>query len=277
MIAHLDDQVAAYAFGALDDHERRQVDLHLSQCAACAAAVREARQTATLLPYAVTPYNAPQELRAALLGRLRPHGPAPRRPGTAADAGSAAHPLPRPWWKILVLQALPWTAAIVSCMATVALLSYSHGQSDRITAMQHDAQTRIAALTGTAQNLQTVQSYLFTPGVKAAQLTYEAGRAAHTTVMLYYAPSYAHALLTARGLAVLPPYKTYRIWARTPSGTAVPLGRLITKGPRAEGSSLIAAPEVLSHYAAIGVSLEQQVASLPSRPILIFKVLLAQQ
>ena len=277
MIAHVDDQVAAYAFGALDELERRQVELHLSQCAACAAAAREARQAATLLPYTVTPYNAPPELRAALLERVQPHGQAPRQPAVDRDAGSAIHPTPHAWCKVLVLQALPWTAAIVGCLVAAALLSYSRGQSDRIATMQHDTQTRIAALTGVTTNLEAVQSYLFTPGVKAAQLTYEAGKAAHTTVMLYFAPSYAHALLTARGLAVLPPYKAYHIWARTAAGIAVPLGRLITAGPRAEGSSLIAAPQVLSRYAAIGLSLDQQGAPLPARPILIFKVLLAQE
>ena len=272
--AHLDDQVAAYAFGALGGRERRQVEAHLVTCAACASAVREAERVAALLPYTVTPYSAPPDLRAALLERLQARG-VPRAlagDGRVAPVSGVARPT---WWKRLVLQGLPWAAAIAGWLLALVLLSYSHGQADRITTMQQDERTRIRTLSDAVQRAQTIQSYLYTPGVTAAQLTYEAGKAAHTVVMLYYAPGYAHALLTARGLAVLPSYKIYRIWALTPSGTAAPLGRLITAGPRAEGSSVIAAPQVLDHYAAIGVSLEPQVVSLPAKPILIFKVLLA--
>lgn len=271
MAAHVDDQVAAYAFGALDGRDRRQIETHLAECAVCASSMRKARQVAALLPYTVTPYRAPAEHRASLLDRVQ------TRTGEQVSNRSDAEPIAgagRRWWQRLVLQMVPWAAAIAGWAAAVALLSYSHGQADRITTMQHDEQTRIAALVDATQHLKTTQSYLYTPGVKAAQLTYKAGKAPHTTVTLYYTPGYAHALLTARGLAVLPSYKTYRIWARTPSGTAVPLGRLITSGSRAEGASLIAAPQILEHYTAIGVSLEQQVTSLPSNPTLIFKVLL---
>lgn len=67
---HVDDLVAAYALGALDDNERFAVDRHASFCPDCARLLAENRRTAAMLPFVAAPASASPDVKAALFTRI---------------------------------------------------------------------------------------------------------------------------------------------------------------------------------------------------------------
>ncbi|HWE63914.1 MAG TPA: anti-sigma factor, partial [Chloroflexota bacterium] len=249
-LAHISDLAAGYAFGALDESERESVEAHLVTCQECAESVWEALEVAALLPFSVTPYRAPADLKQAVLehlGARAANGPMeqieeattgalPRRSMMAVAVRKLAIP---PWLGTLLLRSIPWTVAIASCVLVAFLLVYSHGQSDRIRTMGQDDQLLIASLTAQRNQAETIQQFLLTPGVTVLPLIYQAGQAQHTYVGLFEVPGYIHAVIGARGLAVLPKGMLYQVWAQQRQGAYVALGTLLTAGPLAEGASVI--------------------------------------
>jgi hypothetical protein len=290
MIAeHVDDHIAAHAFGALSDTERREVLEHAATCPACAARLEEAETLASLIPYSVPLRRAPADVKRTLFQQLAAAEPAaPAVYPVALDRGGDGTPSERaaepprwaqpggsPRWSRLLFRTVPWSAAVTGWLLAAAFIIYSHGQSDRVTAQQQDYQAQIATLTQqlrtTGQqyaDAKTVQDYLSTPGLRVVPLTYMAGVARHTTVSLVMAPQFAHAVVVARGLAILPAGKIYAVWARGSGDLYVRLGDLTTHGPRAEGVSLVLGPHAIDTYRTVGVTIERQpVSNQPSTPL----------
>ena len=262
---HLQEQIAPYAFGALEPAEQEALQAHLASCAECAELAAEAENLATLLPYSVTPYQAPANLRLATMQRVQ--GQAAR--GFQAQAGVVPQALrvlepptwartdPDPWWKDLLLRVVPWVAAAVGWTFVAMLVIYSHGQSDRLATEAADTQSQVASLRAQRDRAQVVQGFLATPGARVVPLIYQAGKALHTTVSLIIAPGYIHGVVVARGLAVLDTGHTYGVWGRTISGAVVSLGSLSTSGVRAEGVSLIVGQQTLDTYKIVGMSIDR--------------------
>ena len=279
--AHPHEQIAPYAFGALEQGEQEMLQAHLATCPECAELATEAENLASLLPYSVTPYQAPTNLRLATLQRVQAQaargfqsqagvaqGRGPRRFGCWSRRPGRA-PTRIPWWKDLLLRVMPWVAAVVGWTFVVMLVIYSHGQSDRLATAGSDTQAQIASLRAQRDRAQVVQGFLATRGARVVPLIYQAGKALHTTVSLIIAPGYIHGVVVARGLAVLDTGHTYGVWGRTLSGAIVALGSLTTSGERAEGVSLIVGKQTLDSYKIIGMSIDR-VASLrhPDGPLI---------
>jgi hypothetical protein len=290
MIAeHVDDHIAAYAFGALSEEERRDVLGHAASCPACAARLEEAETLTSLLPYSVPLHRAPADIKRTLFQELAATVPAAPavypvaldRGGDGASGERAAEPPPwarpggEPRWSRLLFRTVPWTVAVLGWLVAAAFIIYSHGQSDRLATQRQDYQARIDALnrqlSTTQQQLaaaEIIQGYLPTPGLRVVPLKYMAGVARHTTLNLLMAPHIAHAVIVARGLAILPAGKTYAVWARAGKGLYVHLGDLTTGGPRAEGVSLVLGPQAIDTYRTAGVTIESQpVPDQPSTPL----------
>ena len=287
--SHPQEQIAPYAFGALEPAEQEALQAHLATCPECAELAAEAESLATLLPYSVTPYQAPTNLRSATMQRVQ----AQAARGFQAQAGGVtpgtvpqtlrvlepptwARTDPDPWWKDLLLRVVPWVAAAVGWTFVAMLVIYSHGQSDRLATEAVDTQSQIAGLRAQRDRAQVVQGFLATPGARVVPLIYQAGKAFHTTVSLIVAPGYIHGVVVARGLAVLDTGHTYGIWGRTISGAVVSLGSLTTSGTRAEGVSLIVGQQTLDSYKIVGMSIDRTgTLRHPDGP-LIFTARLAQ-
>ena len=63
---------AAYALEALDEESRRRFESHMaSGCANCERAIRDARDAARELLYAVDPVAPPAHVKSRLLARVR--------------------------------------------------------------------------------------------------------------------------------------------------------------------------------------------------------------
>ena len=67
---HVDDLLAAYALGALDDDERLAVDRHAAFCPECARLLAETRRTAAMLPFVAAPASPSPDVKAALFTRI---------------------------------------------------------------------------------------------------------------------------------------------------------------------------------------------------------------
>lgn len=252
---HVESLIGAYALGALSAAERSAVEAHVIDCGTCAGLLAAMERVTAMLPYSVTPYQAPPDLREALQRRIEPvqGGTQP----AAREAPAWAQPETRAPWARLLLQTVPWTAAAIGWLVAALLLIYSHGQSDRIATSKLDDQVQIDDLTAQRNNALTVQQYLATPGVRVLPLLYKAGQAPHTTVNFILASGYAHGVIVARGLRVLGSDRAYKVWALQAGGTYVGIGSLVTSGPRAEGVSLVVAPAALNTYTMLGISLER--------------------
>ncbi len=84
---HADDLIGAYVLDALDDDERRLVDVHLSECTGCRSEVRELSEVVFHLndDFDVAP---PTQLRARILTAIA--APSERAPDVADLSGAAA-------------------------------------------------------------------------------------------------------------------------------------------------------------------------------------------
>jgi len=69
--AHVDELVAAYVLGALDENELERVEQHLEGCVRCQQAVAEARAAIDLLAYLPEPRPVPLRVRQRLVTRLQ--------------------------------------------------------------------------------------------------------------------------------------------------------------------------------------------------------------
>ncbi len=78
---------AAYALGALDDHELDGFRRHLSTCTVCQAEIQSFEQLTDILPMSAPQYPAPRALRRRVMGEVR----ADARRQRAAHAAPLAH------------------------------------------------------------------------------------------------------------------------------------------------------------------------------------------
>jgi len=65
-----DDDIPAFALGALDAEEALQVGEHLARCPACRAEVAAYHAVVSLLCYAMAPHEPPAQLRGRILTHI---------------------------------------------------------------------------------------------------------------------------------------------------------------------------------------------------------------
>jgi anti-sigma-K factor RskA len=111
-----EEDLAAYALGALDDDEVSEVETHLDECERCRADLRWLRPAVGLLPESVVQVDPPPSLHRRLMGIVRKEA---RR-----EARRAARVERRPGWRGWALRpatALAATAIVVAGIAGYAL------------------------------------------------------------------------------------------------------------------------------------------------------------
>jgi anti-sigma factor RsiW len=69
-VAHVDDLLAGYVFGCLEEAEAARVRAHLARCSRCALRHREYQHVGDLLALLVPPADPPPGLKEKLLSRL---------------------------------------------------------------------------------------------------------------------------------------------------------------------------------------------------------------
>jgi anti-sigma-K factor RskA len=80
------DDLAAYALGALPEHEAAALERHLAECPACTERLRWLQPAVDLVPASVPPLQPPPELRERLMTTVRAEAATQRAAlGTPAD------------------------------------------------------------------------------------------------------------------------------------------------------------------------------------------------
>jgi anti-sigma-K factor RskA len=122
-----EEDLAAYALGALDDDEVAAVEAHLDECERCRADLRWLRPAVEVLPESVVQVDPPPRLRGRLMGVVRKEA---RR-----EARRAARAERRPgWWgwALRPATALAATAIVVAGIAGYALRGGDGGPDDTV-------------------------------------------------------------------------------------------------------------------------------------------------
>ncbi len=188
MVSHeyFQELISMYALGAVGDAERKQVQAHLSECAACRKSLRQEQAAVNTLPFSVAPVEPSQETKLKLFARVD------------ADLAQnhAAH-VPQRAMKQTARRA--WFAQPVFAFAVLALVA-------------------LLAIGGwmVLQNLespeqQAIASIMNDPLVQKISL---AGTpdAPDAWGEMYMVPGQSRAVLKVGGLASLPSDKGYEFW-----------------------------------------------------------------
>lgn len=139
-----EDDLAAYALGALDDVETARLESHLAECQSCRAELRWLAPAVDVLPASVEQLAPPPRLRARITN-------------TVASERSAAPRLARSqrsfWQRASLRPALAGTAAVLALMAGLAAGYTLRGEDESPTTATLPAQV-------TAPGSQTTASLL---------------------------------------------------------------------------------------------------------------------
>lgn len=93
----LEDEIAAYALGALTEREAAELERHLAGCESCRERLRWFEPAVGVLPATVEQRTPPPSLRERLMATVREEAAA--EPGPAPSTASAG--AREPWWRSL--------------------------------------------------------------------------------------------------------------------------------------------------------------------------------
>jgi anti-sigma-K factor RskA len=176
------DDVAAFAMGAMDEHETRRFESHIEGCERCAAELEWIRPAVDALPESVAQVSPPPALRKRLLTTVR---------AEADGEPSQRQTARRRWWAnrlhIGTFSFTPATALATVLIALAAVIGYAIGGP------------------GSGDNTRTVPVASRPAGSKAVlELTKDS------------------ATLQAHGVPPLPAGSVYQVWVQTGSDPPQP-------------------------------------------------------
>jgi anti-sigma-K factor RskA len=231
-----DELLPAYALGALDGDELRELAAHLAAgCPACEGELR--RLAAEVEDLAAAAAELPESLAAEapeILGgvKLRLLAELPRQPRLAerAPAPPAAFPSPpahgarsvRPVRSVLSIRRLaPLAAAAVLALVAVwglvrqagmgAEIERLRGESRQLTARAETLERRAAQAQAESQRLARTLSIIAAPGVESVRLA-GMGTLHAAAGRTYVNVADRRAVFYAFGLPAVGPDKTYQLW-----------------------------------------------------------------
>jgi hypothetical protein len=213
--------LGAYALDAVDALEADAVELHLRDCPKCRSEVETHREVAAMLAHTGAP--APTDIWDRIVASLDGVDEAPAMRLTMAPLDEPAPPgalrTPsggdvRPFARRRFDGANRWMlGAISAAAALVLILSVSlYRQSDRLSDIESGL--RVVTLQRVADDAQRDPTTRKVT-LRSPDRTLTAQMALHEN---------GHGFLRTSGLPVLPPEKTYQLWAINADGEAVSLG-----------------------------------------------------
>ena len=224
--ATIEPLLAAYALGERDEGARAAIEAHLAACPACRRTMAAYRQVAGALPLGVAEAAPAPGLRARVVeaGGAAAGGP----PRVAPPVGRGA----RQW------QRAAWAAV---ALALAALLAWNLGlqrELARERAARDEQSAAVAALLASGR-LERLPLTADSPGPTGELVLDPAGRAA---------------ALSVAAMPPLPPGMVYQLWLVR--GDQRVSGGTFTVDERGAATLLVAAPEPLTAYQAVGVTVE---------------------
>ena len=219
-------QLAAYALGALDSEERRQVEAHLDGCERCQAALASYESVAEGLLHASDPQPPPRAIRSRLSKQL----------GKTTE-------LPR--WRS-ALRTVPGTGLALG-LGLILLLTVNLGfliQTQRLLEQGRGAQAQQQA----GQTAVAIASY---PSSQVALIEEDGVRGT-----LVYEPSLPVGVMYVWGLQPPPEDQSYQTWLVDAEGQRMSAGLLAFGADPGFSWLMIEAPKPMAEFIGLGVTLE---------------------
>jgi hypothetical protein len=257
--ADVHDLTAGFAFGALDPDDQRIIDEHCADCPSCAAALRQARQTAVMLSFTVRPIAPPPIAKAELFARIAQQGqPAtmslsmfpstqaarPNLPLIAASAPAQAQshqhagrfhfPVParfrrgegdrpRSSWAAVTAPFAATMPLVLALFVVGALAVRSHSQ---VSALQQDLATTRGKADRLQSTLDTIDSLVADVDSRVYFLPPQDANDQPGYGKVYTKPDASLAVLMVWGLQTTAPGSGYQVMLESRSGTMIPCGNL---------------------------------------------------
>ncbi len=219
----IESLLPAYAAGAVDPAERRELERHLPDCASCRALLADYEELCAALLYAVPQVAAPEHLYADLARRIAP------RPAASV---SPARPAARRW---------RWPALAFTAAALILLVASNLFWFNRLNRMQQDLKMQASVVAMLAQHPKEL-GLSPEPAVPAARGDF------------YYDPQGKTGVLRVSGLPPAPPDKSYQLWLIR--GGQRDNGGLFRVDAGGAGMLVVAVDRPLAQYNALGITLE---------------------
>jgi anti-sigma-K factor RskA len=233
----IEELLPAYALGATEPEERRQVEAHLVECERCRTNLASYRSVTEGLLYSAIPTRPPKTLRARLLAQL-----------------SKSTELPS-WRK--TIRELP-AAGLALTVAVILLLAVNLGFLVRTQQQFEQGQYAMAQLQA-GQAAAAIGSY---PSSEVAVI--EEGGVRGTFV---YDPSLPVGVMYVWGLNPPPGEQAYQTWLIDAEGQRISGGLLNFSEDQGLSWLLIEAPMAMMEFVSLGVTLEPAEGSpVPTGP-----------
>lgn len=288
--ANYDDQLAAYALGALDADEVMQVEAELARSAERQAELKALRDVVALLPYAAQPVEPPAALRRQLFARIEASQAeaqveAPRAPAALPARRGPRMVLPAFIAALLLvmlgLGSFTWAlrnevavmarsnqeltanlARLEQTLATTqseqqalnAQLASSKQEVGALTVRLEANQRDVNALTAQLSQEQQVFTFVTAPGVATRTLAAKDVRVPARGEMYMY-PGHSEAVVLFRGLVPLEAGKVYQFWLANDEGQ-IPAGPPVMVDTDGLARLVIKAPREVNAFTTVMLTVE---------------------
>ena len=274
---HPEDDLPAYALGALDAAELLAVETHLANCFHCSRTLATLQPAATALAQAVPQQTPPAQLQAALIAQLPPNPVATTQPpaaGQHAAAAPAASPSARSG---LSNYLLPLAAVLVLGLFAAALIlnfltanrvntikqesAAANTRLNQLESGQTTANARLEQLTaGNARNYAALQQMMATnylmaqPATLPLPLHPTSGHSQSEGILLVTRDG-RRAVLMLASAHPESPARSYRVWL-TRNGQQVPMG-IINVDASGWGTMPLNPPESLYGFDTVNLTVAE--------------------
>jgi hypothetical protein len=261
-------RAAGYVLGTLDPADYDEFRAHLSECDACASAVRSLVPVVGALAHSAPPADPPEAVRARLLERIgsvdtgRPlPGPLPARvlsmPEEEGRAGvRAAKPratfLPGRWLPVAAALVIAVGLGVDGVRLRDRIGSLEQRVSD-ISARANASERELTLVRQSATEAQTLVVVLASSDLIRVDLAGQPS-APQARARAFWSRSRG-LILTASNLPPLPAGRTYQVWIVTPDAP-VSAG-LLRPGERGDVHAVFTTPDV-ARVAAVAVTIEPE-------------------
>lgn len=222
--ASFQENIPAYALGALDADEAAALEAHLQTCASCQTELTEYHALSQSLLTAVPPKQPPSALRQRLQSRL----PAAQR---------ASRPQ---WWDFSfnrLVVGLAVLALLALNLASLMQVRQLQAQQARLLNQMADAQAALALLASPTLRVVAVEGN-------------------HVSGTLLLDRQNNQAVLIARNLPPLDENRVYQIWLIEPDQERVSAGLFRPEGSDTYTIKVLAPSQPLTDFMGIGVTIE---------------------
>lgn len=281
---HPEDDLPAYALGALDAAESLAVETHLSNCFHCSRLLADLQPAALALSQAIPEHTPPSQLQAAVIAQLPPSPAATARPletdrlstaGAAAPAASPSAPAASPAARSGISNYLLPLAAVLVIGLLAASLLFNFLTANRVNGIQQESATANARLAqlesdraaataqleqvsaGNAradtaiQRLMAANYLMAQPATQPLRLQPTSGDSQSEGLLLVTRDG-RRAVLMLANTAPESPARSYRVWL-TRNGQQVPVGA-ITVAPSGWGTMPLNPPENLYGFDSVNLT-----------------------